>query len=104
MSLIFIFLDGIGLAPAGPDNPLTVAGTPALGGLIGGPLTIERARRGGASYRGHREPTSNGNTCESFVFSRAEMSRWQGEVLFKGIDAVLGMPGLPQSGTGQTAL
>jgi 2,3-bisphosphoglycerate-independent phosphoglycerate mutase len=104
MSLIFIFLDGIGLAPAGPDNPLTVAGTPALSALLGGPLTIEQAQRGGASYRGHKEPDSNGNTCESFVFSVAEMSRWQGEVLFKGIDAALGMPGLPQSGTGQTAL
>src|SRR5919108_1918324 len=73
MSIIFIFLDGIGLAPAGPDNPLTEADTPALHALLGGPLTAEgtQARAG---------------------------------LLLKGIDATLGVPGLPQSGTGQTAL
>ena len=27
MSIIFVFLDGVGLAPAGPDNPLTDADT-----------------------------------------------------------------------------
>jgi len=40
MSLIFIFLDGVGLAPAGPDNPLASADTPSLRALLGGPLTI----------------------------------------------------------------
>jgi hypothetical protein len=44
MSIIFIFLDGVGLAPAGPDNPLTDAEMPAVRALIGGPLTAERAR------------------------------------------------------------
>jgi 2,3-bisphosphoglycerate-independent phosphoglycerate mutase len=73
MSLIFIFLDGVGLAPAGPDNPLTDADTPALHALLGGPLVAGR------------EQTSEG-------------------LLFKGIDATLDIAGLPQSGTGQTAL
>ncbi len=73
MSIIFLFLDGVGLAPAGPDNPLARADTPALHALLGGPLTAEQAQAGGA-------------------------------LLLKGIDATLGVAGLPQSGTGQTAL
>jgi len=43
MSIIFVFLDGVGLAPAGPDNPLTDAKMPALHALLGGPLTVEQA-------------------------------------------------------------
>src|SRR4051812_16077616 len=77
MSLIFIFLDGVGLAPAGPDNPIAGADTPALRALLGGPLTIEQARGWGTSAA---------------------------QLLFKAIDATLGVDGLPQSGTGQTAL
>jgi 2,3-bisphosphoglycerate-independent phosphoglycerate mutase len=73
MSIIFLFLDGVGLAPAGPDNPLAQADTPALHALLGGPLTAERAHGSGV-------------------------------LLLKGIDATLGVAGLPQSGTGQTAL
>ncbi|MFL5806273.1 MAG: metalloenzyme [Roseiflexaceae bacterium] len=73
MSLIFIFLDGVGLAPAGPDNPLTTADTPVLRALLGGPLVAGSARA-------------------------------RDGLLLKGIDATLGVPGLPQSGTGQTAL
>ncbi len=73
MSLIFLFIDGVGLAPAGPDNPLTTAEMPVLQALLGGPLV--------ASSAGTR-----------------------GLLLLKGIDATLGVPGLPQSGTGQTAL
>jgi 2,3-bisphosphoglycerate-independent phosphoglycerate mutase len=41
MSIIFLFVDGIGLAPAGPDNPLASADTPSLNALLSGPLTIE---------------------------------------------------------------
>jgi 2,3-bisphosphoglycerate-independent phosphoglycerate mutase len=73
MSLIFIFLDGVGLAPAGPDNPLTEADTPTLRALLGGALVAGSAQA-------------------------------RGGLLLKGIDATLGVPGLPQSGTGQTAL
>jgi 2,3-bisphosphoglycerate-independent phosphoglycerate mutase len=96
MSLIFIFLDGVGLAPAGPDNPLARADTPSLRALLGGPLTIERTmgrELGVGSWElgvGSQPPTSN--------------SQLPVPVLFKAIDATLGVDGLPQSGTGQTAL
>ena len=42
MSLIFLFVDGLGLAPSGPSNPLSTLPTPALRGLLGGALTTER--------------------------------------------------------------
>lgn len=78
MSIIFVFVDGVGLAPAGPDNPLESAPTPALAKLLGGPLTLEAARSAvGAADR---------------------------RAVFRPIDATLGVPGLPQSGTGHTAL
>ena len=85
MSLIFIFIDGVGLAPAGPDNPLTGADTPALRSLLGGPLTSEA--------RGLRLEASGQSPASS-----------PQPLLFKPIDATLGVPGLPQSGTGHTAL
>lgn len=44
MSLIFLFLDGVGLAPAGPANPLATQPTPHLHALLGGPLTTEQAQ------------------------------------------------------------
>ena len=44
MPLIFVFLDGIGLAPAGQHNPLTTADTPTLQTLLGGPLTSEQVQ------------------------------------------------------------
>ena len=89
MSLIFIFLDGVGLAPAGPDNPLASADMPALRALLGGPLTIEQARDGESSSA-PQSPIPNPQSPSS--------------VLFKAVDATLGVDGLPQSGTGQTAL
>lgn len=73
MAVIFFFLDGVGLAPAGPDNPLATAPTPALRRLLGGPLTLEQ------------------------VQARAGL-------LLAAVDATLGLEGLPQSGTGHTAL
>lgn len=73
MAIIFIFADGIGLAPAGSDNPLTTAAMPTLHHLFGGPLTEESV-----SISPH--------------------------LLLRPIDATLGIAGLPQSGTGHTAL
>lgn len=67
MSLLFVFVDGLGLAPPGPFNPLSQ--------LSGGPL----APLGGACPLG-----------EGFRLLRA--------------DACLGVPGVPQSATGGTAL
>jgi hypothetical protein len=45
VAIIFVFLDGVGLAPAGEHNPFASADTPALRALLGGPLTSEQAVR-----------------------------------------------------------
>ncbi len=89
MSLIFIFLDGVGLAPAGPDNPLASAPLPALQALLGGPLTLEQAASGRGAPRPGESPAPSAD---------------HRSILLRAIDATLGVPGLPQSGTGQTAL
>ena len=94
MSLIFIFIDGVGLAPAGPDNPLASAATPYLRALLGGPLTIEQVRDWGLDTR----------NWESEPILQSPITNPQSSILFKAIDATLGVEGLPQSGTGQTAL
>jgi hypothetical protein len=44
MALVFVFLDGLGLAPAAATNPLAAAATVNLHALLGGPLTIEQAQ------------------------------------------------------------
>ena len=83
--ILFIFLDGVGLAPAGPDNPLSQVSMPRLAGLLGGPLVLP-VNAGGPERGG----------------SHALLSH-DGLVL-RAVDACLGVPGLPQSATGQTAL
>lgn len=74
--MLFLFLDGLGLAPAGPDNPLSRVPMPHLLRLLGGPLVLETV---------------------------AAHSPDDGLVL-RAVDACLGVPGLPQSATGQTSL
>lgn len=74
-AVLFVFLDGVGLAPAGEYNPLSQVPMPHLERLLGGPLTVERAA----------EPS-------------------EGELILRALDACLGVPGVPQSATGQTAL
>jgi 2,3-bisphosphoglycerate-independent phosphoglycerate mutase len=76
--ILFVFLDGVGLAPAGPDNPLSQVPMPHLQDWLGGPLVL------------------NG------VGQDAILPR--GKITLRALDACLGMPGLPQSATGQTAL
>jgi 2,3-bisphosphoglycerate-independent phosphoglycerate mutase len=71
--MLFLFVDGVGLAPASVANPLATAPTPAFDRLLGGPLTVE--------------------SCGE------EDGR-----LLVAVDADLGVSGLPQSATGQTAL
>lgn len=73
MAIVFVFIDGIGLAPAAPDNPFSTTPQPFLASLIGGPLLSDRV----GSYR---------------------------DASLLAVDACFGLPGLPQSGTGQTAL
>lgn len=70
---LLLFVDGVGLAPEGAENPFSLVPMPALAGRIGGALTSERIGRG----RG-----------------------WA----LAPLDATLGIDGLPQSATGQTAL
>jgi 2,3-bisphosphoglycerate-independent phosphoglycerate mutase len=72
-SVIFVFLDGLGLGPADETNPLWLAPMPNLRRLLGGPLVA-------------------GQNVD------------KPGLVFKDIDALLGVPGLPQSATGQTAL
>jgi 2,3-bisphosphoglycerate-independent phosphoglycerate mutase len=75
MAIIFVFIDGIGLDNAHTHNPFARVPQPHLQALLGGPLISDSA-----IYHANRR------------------------VLLKPIDATLGVPGLPQSGTGQTAL
>ncbi len=77
--VLFIFLDGVGLAPAGPDNPLSYVPMPQLQTLLGGPLALN-----GSAWR------------DSTLLDTG--------LTFRPVDASLGVPGLPQSATGQTAL
>lgn len=71
--LLFVFVDGIGLAPAADHNPLSCVRMPTLERLIGGPLVLESTTR-------------------------------RSDLLLEALDAGLGVDGLPQSATGQTAL
>ena len=73
--VLFVFLDGVGLAPPGPVNPLSTAPMPRLHDLLGGPLVIGQ------------EAILSGNG-----------------LTLRPVDACLGVAGLPQSATGQTAL
>ncbi|MDZ4702072.1 MAG: alkaline phosphatase family protein [Rhodothermales bacterium] len=74
--ILFIFVDGIGLGPANAStNPFAARTYHGMEALAGGqPLTMEA---GSISELNH---------------------------VFHGIDATLGMDGLPQSGTGQATL
>jgi 2,3-bisphosphoglycerate-independent phosphoglycerate mutase len=83
--ILFVFLDGVGLAPAGPDNPLSQVPMPNLQRLLGGPLVLDLAQGFGR-----------------FGSSGAILA--DQEVTLCALDACLGVPGLPQSATGQTAL
>ena len=83
--ILFVFLDGVGLAPSGPDNPLSQVPMPHLAGLLGGPLVL--SEDAGGSERGWSDALLSHNG-----------------LVLRAVDACLGVPGLPQSATGQTAL
>jgi hypothetical protein len=87
--VLFVFLDGVGLAPPGPDNPLSTVPMPHLRELLGGPLV-----HNGAYLRGSLGQNGAG------LLGGSSSSH----VALQALDACLGVPGLPQSATGQTAL
>ncbi len=75
MRLLFVFVDGIGLGRSVPTNPFVGTETPGLTNILGGrQLTMDSV---------------------GYVDSRATLL---------GIDATLGVPGLPQSATGQASM
>lgn len=74
--ILFLFVDGLGIGPADAAvNPLLVARLPNVESLVG-PIDMARWREGVHGARASLVP----------------------------LDATLGVPGLPQSATGQTAL
>ena len=73
--ILFVFLDGVGLAPAGPSNPLSAHEGVAFRRLAG--------------EQSWRHPFGETTTSTHLV---------------RPIDATLGVDGLPQSGTGQATL
>jgi 2,3-bisphosphoglycerate-independent phosphoglycerate mutase len=83
--ILFIFLDGVGLAPSGPDNPLSQVPMPYLEELLGGPLVLPPAQGGSEAGSNHAILAYNG-------------------LILRALDACLGVAGLPQSATGQTSL
>ncbi|SHK03658.1 alkaline phosphatase family protein [Rhodothermus profundi] len=74
LHVLFVFLDGVGLGPPHSHNPLATD-WPGLAQLSRGQCW----------------------TCQAQFFHSARH-------VFRSLDATLGVPGLPQSGTGQTAL
>ncbi len=73
--VLLLFLDGVGLAPEAEHNPFAHASLPVLRGLLGGVAPFD-------AHAGRRTAAAS----------------------LHALDAVLGMEGLPQSGTGQAAL
>ncbi|MDO9534045.1 MAG: metalloenzyme [Bacillota bacterium] len=75
MSIVFIFIDGLGLGPALSSNPFFTSRTPFFSDLLeGASLTIEAAEK---------------------KYEKASLL---------ALDPVMGVEGLPQSATGQTSL
>jgi len=75
LRLLFIFIDGVGLGKNEPNNPLAHTDTPGLADILDG----KRLTEDSAGHCG----------------SRASLM---------GLDATLGVPGLPQSATGQASI
>lgn len=74
--VLFLFLDGVGLGPDDPEwNPLARNDYPTLGGLLGGRRLVAETGR--------------------YVHAHAQLIP---------LDAQMGVPGRPQSATGQAAL
>ena len=78
MGCLILFLDGVGLGDEDPDrNPLAAAPLPTLRRLLDG---------------------------HALTRSASQVGRFASGFLLRPLDATLGVPGLPQSGTGQATL
>ncbi len=88
--ILLVFLDGVGLGEPDPtSNPFVRAELPTFEALLGGhPPTLAHPALGGAHPDAPPPNTSLSNTHARLL----------------ALDATLGVPGLPQSGTGQIAL
>jgi len=79
MYVLFLFLDGVGLGSPNPEiNPFCRAKTPVLNSILGGQELV-------------LESVADGELIDSYASLRA-------------LDACLGVPGVPQSATGQSVL
>lgn len=76
--ILFVFIDGLGLGPDVAHNPLASLPLPNLAHVVGAPLVEPQFENAVQSSNGAR--------------------------LVARLDAVLGVDGVPQSGTGQTAI
>jgi Metalloenzyme superfamily len=97
MRVAWLMLDGVGVGAAHGMNPFSMPQAPILGHFGVGIALLEAAK---ATDRTQNRGTSlfkleskHGNPAES-----------PPEFVAQAIDATLGIPGLPQSGTGQTTL
>ncbi|CAN5298685.1 hypothetical protein BH23BAC3_BH23BAC3_21150 [soil metagenome] len=75
MSVIFIFIDGVGVGKRAPENPLS--------------------NNGWDSFSLYTGSDGLDASCKTL---------YKSSLMYKPIDATLGVFGLPQSGTGQTTL
>ncbi len=75
MSVVFVFIDGMGVGERAPENPLS--------------------NNGWDSFSPYTDSAGLDASCKT---------HYKNSLLYKPIDATLGVAGLPQSGTGQTTL
>jgi Metalloenzyme superfamily len=93
MRVAWLMLDGVGVGAAHGMNPFSMPQAPILGHFGVGIALHEPAK---ATDRTQNRGTS--------LFELESKHRNPAEFVVKAIDATLGIPGLPQSGTGQTTL
>lgn len=95
--IVFIFLDGVGIGPPDPaTNPLAAAELPTLTELLGSPPV---ATAQAAAFSTSGSPSS----APPPGAPQPGPDRQPAGMLVP-LDATLDVPGLPQSGTGQTTL
>jgi 2,3-bisphosphoglycerate-independent phosphoglycerate mutase len=93
MRVAWLMLDGVGVGAAHGMNPFSMPQAPVLGHFgVGIALHEPVKATDGSQNRG------------TSLFRLEFKQKNPGKLIIKAIDATLGIPGLPQSGTGQTTL